>query len=70
MTDPVGVQVKRLPHGEGLALPAYATDGAAGMDVEGVQCAVDAWAETLGVGDEQPTEQQQQGGAAAPAATV
>ena len=33
MTDPVGVQVKRLPHGEGLALPAYATDGAAGMDV-------------------------------------
>ncbi|KPF54101.1 dUTP pyrophosphatase [Novosphingobium capsulatum] len=24
---------KRLPHGEGLPLPAYATDGAAGMDV-------------------------------------
>jgi len=23
----------RLPHGEGLALPAYATSGAAGMDV-------------------------------------
>jgi len=23
----------RLPHGEGLDLPAYATDGAAGMDV-------------------------------------
>jgi dUTP pyrophosphatase len=23
----------RLPHGKGLALPAYATDGAAGMDV-------------------------------------
>ena len=33
MTDPVGVQVKRLPHGHGLDLPAYATDGAAGMDV-------------------------------------
>ena len=33
MTDSVGVQVKRLPHGEGLALPVYATDGAAGMDV-------------------------------------
>jgi len=33
MTDPVGVQVKRLPHGGGLALPVYATDGAAGMDV-------------------------------------
>jgi dUTP pyrophosphatase len=29
----VPVQVKRLPHGEGLALPAYATGGAAGMDV-------------------------------------
>ena len=33
MSDPVAVQVKRLPHGEGLALPAYATAGAAGMDV-------------------------------------
>ena len=33
MTDPVGVRIKRLPHGEGLALPAYATEGAAGMDV-------------------------------------
>ncbi|VVS99598.1 dUTP diphosphatase [Erythrobacter sp. EC-HK427] len=33
MPDTVGVQIKRLPHGEGLALPAYATDGAAGMDV-------------------------------------
>jgi dUTP pyrophosphatase len=33
MTDPVGVRIRRLPHGEGLALPAYATDGAAGMDV-------------------------------------
>ena len=31
MTIPV--QVKRLPHGAGLPLPAYATDGAAGMDV-------------------------------------
>ncbi len=27
------VLVKRLPHGEGLELPAYATAGAAGMDV-------------------------------------
>ena len=33
MTDSVGVRIKRLPHGEGLALPAYATPGAAGMDV-------------------------------------
>ena len=33
MTDPVGVQIKRLPHGHGLDLPAYATEGAAGMDI-------------------------------------
>ena len=29
----VPVRVKRLPHGSGLELPAYATAGAAGMDV-------------------------------------
>ena len=29
----VAVQVKRLPHAEGLELPTYATAGAAGMDV-------------------------------------
>ena len=29
----VSVEVKRLAHGEGLPLPAYATEGAAGMDV-------------------------------------
>ena len=29
----VGVRIKRLPHGHGLDLPAYATSGAAGMDV-------------------------------------
>jgi len=34
MSSPeVSVLVKRLPHGEGLPLPAYATAGAAGMDV-------------------------------------
>ena len=33
MTDPVGVRIRRLPHGHGLDLPAYATAGAAGMDV-------------------------------------
>ena len=33
MPDPVSVQVKRLPHGNGLDLPRYATDGAAGMDI-------------------------------------
>jgi dUTP pyrophosphatase len=27
------VAVRRLPHGRDLALPAYATDGAAGLDV-------------------------------------
>lgn len=31
--DPIPVMVRRLPHFEGLTLPAYATDGAAGMDV-------------------------------------
>ena len=29
----VAVRIKRLPHGHGLDLPAYATSGAAGMDV-------------------------------------
>lgn len=33
MAEPVGVRIKRLPHGHGLALPSYATAGAAGMDV-------------------------------------
>ena len=30
---PVPVELKRLAHGEGLDLPAYATAGSAGMDV-------------------------------------
>ena len=29
----VPIQVRRLPHGEGLPLPGYATAGAAGMDL-------------------------------------
>lgn len=29
----IAIQIKRLPHGGGLPLPAYATAGAAGMDV-------------------------------------
>ena len=33
MPDEVAVRIRRLPHGEGLPLPAYATPGAAGMDV-------------------------------------
>lgn len=33
MANDVPVAIKRLPHGDGLPLPAYATDGAAGMDV-------------------------------------
>ncbi|MEO7248168.1 MAG: dUTP diphosphatase [Novosphingobium sp.] len=32
-TEPVAVAVKWLPHGAGLSLPAYASHGAAGMDV-------------------------------------
>lgn len=30
---PIDIQLKRLPHGEGLPVPAYATAHAAGMDV-------------------------------------
>ena len=33
MLAPIRIAIQRLPHGEGLPLPAYATDGAAGMDV-------------------------------------
>ncbi len=33
MTDKIAVEVKRLAHGQGLDLPHYATDGAAGMDI-------------------------------------
>ena len=29
----IDIQVKRLPHGEGLPLPSYASEGAAGLDV-------------------------------------
>jgi dUTPase len=29
----IEIALKRLPHGEGLPLPAYASDGAAGLDV-------------------------------------
>ena len=32
-SDSVRIAILRLPHGEGLPLPAYATAGAAGMDV-------------------------------------
>lgn len=33
MNAPIAIQLLRMPHGEGLPLPLYATDGAAGMDV-------------------------------------
>ncbi|MBB5710509.1 dUTP diphosphatase [Sphingomonas xinjiangensis] len=33
MLAPIQIAIRRLPHGEGLPLPAYATAGAAGMDV-------------------------------------
>ena len=29
----IDIRLKRLPHGEGLPLPSYATPGAAGLDV-------------------------------------
>ena len=29
----ISIALQRLPHGEGLPVPSYATDGAAGMDV-------------------------------------
>ena len=29
----IRIQISRLPHGEGLPLPSYATPGAAGLDV-------------------------------------
>ncbi len=31
--NPITISIRRLPHGEGLPLPACATAGAAGMDV-------------------------------------
>ncbi len=33
MLPPIRIALQRLPHGTGLPLPAYATHGAAGMDV-------------------------------------
>lgn len=33
MSHAIAIRLRRLPHGEGLPLPAYATAGAAGMDV-------------------------------------
>jgi dUTP pyrophosphatase len=29
----IDIELKRLPHGEGLPLPSYATNGAAGLDI-------------------------------------
>ncbi|MCJ7422106.1 dUTP diphosphatase [Sphingomicrobium astaxanthinifaciens] len=33
----ISIQLARLPHGEDLPLPAYATPGAAGMDVQSAE---------------------------------
>ncbi|HEX8555134.1 MAG TPA: dUTP diphosphatase [Sphingomonas sp.] len=33
MPDPIRIALMRLPHGTGLPMPAYATAGAAGLDV-------------------------------------
>lgn len=38
--SPISIEVQRLPHGEGLPLPAYATGGAAGMDVVAAEAIV------------------------------
>ena len=40
MPDPLTIAVKRLPHGRDLPLPAYATAGAAGMDVVAAEALV------------------------------
>ena len=43
MTSPLAdiqIRLKRLPHGEGLPLPSYATDHAAGMDVVAAEAIV------------------------------
>ncbi|MEN3747596.1 dUTP diphosphatase [Sphingomonas sp. HF-S3] len=38
--SPISIEVQRLPHGEDLPLPAYATGGAAGMDVVAAEAIV------------------------------
>lgn len=40
MLPPIRIALLRLPHGEGLPLPGYATEGAAGMDVVAAEDAV------------------------------
>lgn len=40
MNQPVTISLKRLPHGEGLPHPCYATRGAAGMDVVSAEDAI------------------------------
>lgn len=37
---PITISLLRLPHGDGLPLPAYATDGAAGMDIVSAEALV------------------------------
>ena len=37
---PITIALQRLPHGEGLPLPDYATQGAAGMDVVAAESVV------------------------------
>ena len=39
MTAPITIALKRLPHGVDLPLPAYASEGAAGMDVVAAEAA-------------------------------
>lgn len=39
-SDPIRIAVQRLPNGDGLPLPAYATSAAAGLDVVAAEDAV------------------------------
>ena len=48
MTD-IRIALKRLPHGDGLPLPAYATAGAAGMDVVAAEAVTLSPGERAGV---------------------
>jgi dUTP pyrophosphatase len=36
----IAIRLQRLPHGEGLPLPAYASEGSAGMDVVAAEALV------------------------------
>ena len=39
-SNDISIRLTRLPHGEGLPLPAYATEHAAGMDIVAAEAVV------------------------------